>query len=113
MVDRYIWDDMFMDLFFAFSASWRRECRWDQTHREEDDTDREPRWRGPYVAFAKLFHNRVLVKLRVVVFGLLNDALSDPTEADAEGASDRPNDEPETPTPRAIRLRIRLCHCPD
>lgn len=99
VVSRDVWDTMFMDLFFSFAAGWRRDHRWDAKHRQDEDQDMEPRFRGPYVKFARLFPYAVLRKLRPVVFGLLSEALSDPSEADAEGTSDRPKEKPESPDP--------------
>lgn len=97
VVSRDVWDTMFMDLFFAFAAGWRRDHKWDARHRQDDDQDQEPRFRGPYVKFAREFPYAVLRKLRPIVFGLLSEALSDPLEAAAQGEDARPR--PESPDP--------------
>ena len=98
VVSRDVWDTMFMDLFFAFSAGWRRDHKWDSRHRCDDDPDMDPRFRGPYVKFARIFPHSVLRKLRTVVFGLLNETLSDPSEAADQGEDERPSPD-ESPSP--------------
>ena len=99
VVSRDVWDTMFMDLFFAFAADWRLDHRWDAKHRRDEDPDElDPRFRGPYIAFARMFPYTVLRKLRPVVFGLLSESLSDPSEAAGQGEDERPTAS-ESPAP--------------
>lgn len=85
------------DLAFAACAKWRAESGWNRTHEKPGDEVRQPRERGPYVAFLDRLRKPDADRLQRDVVTLLHLYNFDPgraAEATQSGLPLRPNDSP-------------------